>query len=159
MVLNNSMKNRFYQSIILITSVALFSCAAGMFTERSFNDIKGVYTISSSGKSNKEFIAALDIWGATSFGNWQKVKQVTNQERCILIFRYGDSYALTPLSNCTVLVSVQAKRKDEKNILVTFSNITHHLSTCHWINTIGVTELSANFQSIATQIENAIADF
>lgn len=153
------MKNLFHQSVLLFISILLFSCATGMFAEGSFSDAENIYTISSSGKSNKDFIAALDIWGATSFGNWQKVKQATNEERGIFIFRYGDSYALTPLSNCTVLVSVQAKRKNEKTISVSFSNIQHNLSTCGWINEIGVRELSGNFQEIARQIEDAIATF
>lgn len=148
------MKNRFYQSILLLTSILLFSCA----TAKSFNDVKGVYAISSSGKSNKEFIEALDIWGATSFGSWQKVKQVANEQKGILVFRYGDSYGLFG-NNCGVLVSVQVKRESEKNILVTFSNITHHLSYCTWIHESGVAELNTSFRKTAKQIESAIADF
>ena len=81
--------------------------------EKSFSDVKTDYTIKSSGKSNKDFIDALDIWGAQTFGDWQKVKQAIHEERGIFIFRYRESYTLG--SNvCNILVSVMVKRKDEK---------------------------------------------
>ena len=80
------------------------------------------------------------------------MKQVTHEERDIFIFRYGDSYNLVG-NNCGVLVSVMVKRKDEKTLSVTFSNIVHHLSDCGWINGEGVAELNYKFQKLTKKME------
>ena len=126
--------------------------------EKSFSDVKTDYTIKSSGKSNKDFIDALDIWGAQTFGDWQKVKQTTHEERGIFIFRYRDTYSLAN-NVCGVLVSVQLKRKDNKTLSVTFSNIVRHMTHCGWINELGVAELSAKFAGTSERLEKVIADF
>ena len=142
-------------TFLFLFSFLLFSCTKG----KSFNEIKQYYSISSNGKSNIEIIIALDVWGATSFADWQTVKQTTNEEKGIFIFRYRDSYRMGMGTNCGILVSVQVKRIDDANFSVTFSNITHHLSDCTWINASGVAELSAKFRRIAKTVEKVIADF
>ena len=152
------MKNIFYSSFFVFVPFLLISCTKGTFVEKSFNDVKTEYTFKSRGKSNKDFIDALDIWGAQTFGDWQKVKQTTHEERGIFIFRYGDSYNLVG-NNCDVLVSVVVKRKDEKTLSVTFSNIVRHMTHCGWINELGVAELSAKFAETSKRLEKVIADF
>ena len=152
------MKNIFYSSFFVFVPFLLISCTKGTFVEKSFTDVKTEYTFKSRGKSNKDFIDALDIWGAQTFGDWQKVKQTTHEERGIFIFRYGDSYNLVG-NNCDVLVSVVVKRKDEKTLSVTFSNIVRHMTHCGWINELGVAELSAKFAETSKRLEKVIADF
>ena len=146
------MKNIFYSSFFVFVPFLLISCTTGKWMKKSFNDVKTEYTFKSSGKSNKDFIDALDIWGAQTFGDWQKVKQTTHEERGIFIFRYSVSYNLVG-NNCKVLVSVMVKRKDEKTLSVTFSNIVHHLSDCVWINEEGVAELNYKFQKLTKKME------
>ena len=83
------MKNIFYSSFFVFVPFLLISCTNGTydkFLEKSFNDVKTEYTFKTSGKSNKDFIDALDIWGAQTFGDWQKVKQTTHEERGIFHF-------------------------------------------------------------------------
>ena len=146
------MKNIFYSSFFVFVPFLLISCTKGTFVKKSFNDVKTEYSFKSRGKSNKDFIDALDIWGAQTFGDWQKVKQATHEERGIFIFRYGESYNLG--SNvCNILVSVMVKRKDEKTLSVTFSNIVHHLSDCAWINEEGVAMLNGLFQNLTNKLE------
>ena len=146
------MKNIFYSSFFVFVPFLLISCTKGTFVKKSFNDVKTEYSFKSRGKSNKDFIDALDIWGAQTFGDWQKVKQATHEERGIFIFRYGESYILG--SNvCDILVSVMVKRKDEKTLSVTFSNIVHHLSDCFWINEGGVADLNFKFQELTKKME------
>ena len=149
------MKNIFYSSFFVFVPFLLVSCTKvtyDKFLEKSFNDVKTEYTFKSRGKSNKDFIDALDIWGAQTFGDWQKVKQATHEERGIFIFRYGDSYNLVG-NNCGVLVSVMVKRKDEKTLSVTFSNIVLHNTHCDWINEDGVAELNYKFQKLTKKME------
>ena len=126
--------------------------------KKSFNDVKTEYTFKSSGKSIKDFIDALDIWGAQTFGDWQKVKQATHEERGIFIYRYRDTYNMAG-NVCGVLVSVQLKRKDKKTLSVTFSNIVRNMTHCVWINELGVAELSARFVVTSKRLEKVIADF
>ena len=45
------------------------------------------------------------------------------------------------------------KRKDEKTLSVTFSNIVHHLSDCGWINEGGVADLNFEFQKLTEKME------
>ena len=143
------MKNIFYLSFFVFVPFLLISCTLDI---KSFKDVKTEYTFKSSGKSNKDFIDALDIWGAQTFGDWQKVKQTTHEERGIFIFRYSVSYNLD-WNNCKVLVSVMVKRKDEKTLSVTFSNIVHHLSDCGWINGEGVAESRVDTFPTNTQMD------
>ena len=139
-------------SLFRVLICSNISSRTGKWAEKSFNDVKTEYTFKSSGKSNKDFIDALDIWGAQTFGDWQKVKQTTHEERGIFIFRYGEEYLLLG-GMCNVLVSVMVKRKDEKTLSVTFSNIVHHLSDCVWINGEGVAELNYKFQKLTKKME------
>ena len=80
------MKNIFYSSFFVFVPFLLISCTTGKWMKKSFNDVKTEYTFKSRGKSNKDFIDALDIWGAQTFGDWQKVKQTTHEERGIFHF-------------------------------------------------------------------------
>ena len=143
---------------ISLCSLILVSCTAGSSKQMSFQDVKTKYSISSVGKSNKDFIDALDIWGAKSFGDWQKVKQTANEERGIFIFRYRDQYSVGMSTKCGILVSVEVKRESEGFLEVNFSNIRHHLSDCTWINEPGVKQLNANFAKTVESIQKAIAD-
>ena len=152
------MKNIFFTSFFVLVLFLLTSCTKGSFEEKSFQDVKTAYTIKSSGKSNKEFIDALDIWGAESFGNWSKVKQISKEEKGIFVFRYLDRYDLVG-NVCKIMVSVRVKRKDEKKLSVNFSNIVHHLTHCVWINELGVQELSASFGRTSKRLERVIANY
>ena len=151
------MKNIFLSPYLVLVLFLLVSCTKGTFEEKSFQDVKTAYTIKSSGKSNKEFIDAIDTWGAESFGNWTKVKQTSKEEKGIFIFRYLDRYDL--LGNvCKVMVSVRVKRKDEKKLSVNFSNIVR-LSGCGWINKFGVEQLTTKFGALTKKLERVIANY
>jgi len=152
------MKNIFYLSFFIFIPFLLISCTKGTFVEKSFSDVKSDYIIKSSGKSNKDFIGALDIWGAQTFGDWQKVKQATNEERGIFVYRYRDTYNMAG-NVCGVMISVQLKRIDKKTLSVTFSNIVLHNTHCGWINELGVAELSTKFTGTSKRLEKVIADF
>ena len=151
------MKNIFLTSFFVLVLFLLVSCTKGTFEEKSFQDVKTAYTIKSSGKSNKEFIDAIDIWGAEIFGNWSKVKQISKEEKGIFIFRYLDRYDLVG-NVCKVMVSVRVKRKDEKKLSVNFSNIVR-FSGCGWINKFGVEQLTTNFGALTKRLERVIANY
>lgn len=151
------MKNIFLTPYFVLVLFLLVSCTKGTFEEKSFQDVKTAYTIKSSNKTNKEFIDAIDIWGAESFGNWTKVKQTSKEEKGIFIFRYLDRYDLVG-NVCKVMVSVRVKRKDEKKLSVNFSNIVR-LSGCGWINKFGVEQLTANFGALTKRLERVIANY
>jgi len=146
-------------TLFVVCSLILVSCTAGKFKEMSFQDVKTDYNISSAGKSNKDFIDAIDFWGAKSFGDWQKVKQTAYEERGVFIFRYRDQYSVGMGTECGILVSVEVKRESEGFLTVHFSNIRHHLSDCTWINEPGVQQLNVNFARTVETIHKTIGDF
>ena len=158
--MSEAWKNRFCFFLFICILTHASCTAPGTFKEMSFQDVKTDYTISSMGKSNKDFIDAIDIWGAKSFNDWQKVKQTSNKERGIFIFRYKEFFSnMGRGTKCGILVSVEVKRVTKDSLSLNFSNITHDTINCGWINEPGVKSLNLNLLLTKSNIQKAIKDF
>ena len=64
-------------SVLISVAFLLQSCASGSSASRkvSWSDTEMTFDISSHGKSKKDVVDAIDVWGAKNFGNWQNVIQ------------------------------------------------------------------------------------
>ena len=152
---------------ILSLVFLLNSCAMGSLSQSKLKT-KGAertFEISSSGKSNIDFIDAIDVWGAKNFQHWQTVKQTVIESRGIIVFRYrepgismfdfGAIIEDRDPERCDGVVSVEVKRKNEKTINVIFSNISQNCFT----TASGVKDLIKRFETLYNQMEVAIAEF
>ena len=141
-------------AVLLALTTLLQSCASGSgsFSSNkvSWSDAKSIFEISSSGKSNNDAIDAIDVWGAKSFGSWQKVRQTKLEDRGIIVFRYKVSY-------CADMVSTEVKRKDENTFLVSFSNISGDRECM--VRAENLVYLVEEFLATSKTIEKAIAEF
>jgi len=128
--------------------------------QKSFSDVKKSYTISSDGKSNKEIVDAVKIWGGETFNDWNEVLQTTSEDKGVVVFRYGEKYSLMG-NRCRVMVSVKIKPKNENNLSIRFSNLTQSggADSCGWIHHDGVVSLSTSFKILSKQIQFAITDY
>ncbi len=107
------------------------------------------FDISSHGKSKKDFVDAIDVWGAKNFGSWQNVIQTKLSDRGIIVFRY-----LEPL--CDKKVSLEVKPLKMGGYIVNFSNVTG--GKCLVYKGV-VDELKMRFEATALEIQKATAEF
>ena len=138
-------------AVLLALTTLLQSCASGSSSSGkvSWSDSEMTFEISASGKSKKDVVDAVDVWGAKTFGSWQKVIQAKLQDRGIIVFRYRESM-------CDKMVSVEIKPKNNEIYLVDFLNVRG--GECY-VRKKYVEVLKTNFKNMAINIELAIAEF
>ena len=144
---------RHFHIFTTIISVAflLQSCASGSSASSkvSWSDTEMTFDISSHGKSKKDVVDAIDVWGAKNFGSWQNVIQTKLPDRGIIVFRYRE-----PL--CDKRVSVEVRPNKVGGYIVDFSNVTG--GECLVYKGL-VDELKERFETTTFQSEKAIAEF
>ena len=152
-------------AVLLALTTLLQSCSSGSLTSQSlsFEEMEKIHEISSSGKSNKDYIEAIEVWGGKTFESWQKVRQTVIKDKGIIVFRYrqdckfiyADSSGRPYAVEKGVTVAVEVKRKNEEKLFVTFS----HISTECLIKKSLANRMIKNFESTVNGIEQAIAEF
>ena len=152
-------------AFISITFV-LQSCASGSSASQSlsFEELEKSHEIISSGKSNQEYIDAIEVWGGKTFGSWQMVRQTVIKDKGIIVFRYRQDCKLVLVDPSTLMpnpvekgvtVAVEVKRINEDKLSVTFS----HISTECLIKRSLANRMKLNFDTMVAEIEQAIAEF
>ena len=61
-------------SVLISVAFLLQSCASGSSASSkvSWSDTEMTFDISSHGKSKKDVVDAIEVWGAKNFSSWQK---------------------------------------------------------------------------------------
>ena len=133
----------------IVFSLHSFASGSSASNKVSWSDTEMTFNISSHGKSKKDVVDAIDVWGAKTFGSWQNVIQTKLPDRGIIVFRY-----LEPL--CDKRVSVEVKPQKVGGYIVDFSNFTG--GECLVYKGV-VDELKRRFEATTFEIQKAIAEF